>query len=211
MTFAEQAWADAGDDITRILEHPFVRGLADGTLPWATFERYLCDDAHYLDRYARVLSLLAAKAPVIADVGVLAEFAAGAAVAERALHEGRLGDAIASSTPSPTCDAYTGFLWSRATSASAAVGLAAVLPCFTVYAEVGRRLQERQRDDHPYRDWIETYADPSFADASRRCEALADRWAAGDPSSVPAMREAYARAVRYEWRFWDTAWRDAVL
>lgn len=211
MSFAEHAWNDAQADVARILDHPFVRGLADGTLPWQTFERYLCDDAHYLDRYARVLAVLAAKAPAIADVGTVAEFAAGAAVAERALHEGQLGEAIASSTPSPTCDAYTGFLWSRAVTAAPGVGLAAVLPCFTVYAEVGRRLQEWQRDDHPYRDWIETYADPSFADASRRCEALADRWAAADPSAVPAMREAYARAVRYEWQFWDAAWRNAVL
>ncbi|WP_293780925.1 TenA family protein [uncultured Aeromicrobium sp.] len=207
MSFSAQAWEAAQDDIVRILELPFLRDLADGTLPRKTFERYLCDDAHYLDRYARVLAILAAKAPTIGDVGTLAEFAAGAAVSERALHEGRLREAIASSTPSPTCDAYTGFLWSRAMTAAPAVGLAAVLPCFTVYAEVGRRLQRWQRADHPYRDWLETYADPSFADASRACEALADRWAAADPSAVPAMREAYARAVRYEWQFWDAAWR----
>ncbi|RLV56904.1 thiaminase II [Aeromicrobium phragmitis] len=208
MSFSSEAWDAAHDGFDRIIEHPFLVGLADGTLPWPVFERYLCDDAHYLDRYARVLALLAAKAPTIADVGTMAEFAAGAAVAERALHEGQLGEAITASAPSSTCDAYTGFLWSTATTAPAAVGLAAVLPCFKVYAEVGQRLHQAQRDDHPYREWIATYADPSFADATRRCEDLADRWAVADPAALSAMHEAYARAVDYEWRFWDTAWHD---
>ncbi|TSD65485.1 TenA family protein [Aeromicrobium piscarium] len=207
MSFSERAWHEVADVVAQIMDHPFVRGLADGTLPSATFERYLRDDAHYLDRYGRVLATLAARAPMTADVGAMAEFAAGAAVAERELHETVVGTALATSPPSAACDAYTGFLISTATRQPASVGLAAVLPCFRVYAHVGETLAAAAHPDHPYLPWLEQYGDPGFAEATRRCEAIADRWAELDPSTIPDMHDAYSRATRYELAFWESAWR----
>lgn len=207
MSFSERAWGGVADVVAQIMDHPFVLGLADGTLPSATFERYLRDDAHYLDRYGRVLATLAARAPTTADVGAMAEFAAGAAVAERELHETVVGTALAASPPSATCDAYTGFLISTAAQQPASVGLAAVLPCFRVYAHVGEMLAAAAHADHPYLLWLEQYGDPGFAEATQRCEAIADRWADLDPSTVPAMHDAYGRATRYELAFWESAWR----
>ncbi|OUZ11352.1 hypothetical protein BHE97_05820 [Aeromicrobium sp. PE09-221] len=207
MSFSERAWVEAADVVAQIMDHPFVLGLADGTLPSETFERYLCDDAHYLDRYGRVLAMLAVRAPTTADVGAMAEFAAGAAVAERELHETVIGTTLAGSLPSATCDAYTGFLFAAATQRPVSVGLAAVLPCFRVYAHVGESLAAAAHADHPYRSWLEQYGDPGFAEATRRCEAIADRWAELDPSTIPAMHQAYGRATRYELAFWEAAWR----
>lgn len=206
MGFSERAWHEVDDIVRQIMEHPFLVGLADGTLPATIFERYLRDDAHYLDRYGRVLAALAVRAPTTADVGALAGFASGAAVAERELHESLVGSALEASSPSATCEAYTGFLISAATQRPVAVGLAAVLPCFRVYAHVGETLVAASHPDHPYRPWLEQYGDPDFAEATRRCEAIADRWAGLDPSSIPAMHEAYRRATRYELAFWETAW-----
>ena len=41
-------WQQSGDIAQRILEHPFVRGLADGTLDRDVFRRYLAQDAFFL-------------------------------------------------------------------------------------------------------------------------------------------------------------------
>ncbi|MFI5427997.1 hypothetical protein [Aeromicrobium sp. UC242_57] len=112
--------------------------------------------------------------------------------------------------PSPTCVAYTGFLESAATTRSFEVGLAAVLPCFRVYAEVGRHvLARRPSGEHPYAAWIDTYAAPEFDAAVRRAEAYLDQVAAagGASSDLVELESAYRRATRFEWMFWDAAWR----
>jgi thiaminase len=73
-----------------------------------------------------------------------------------------------------------------------------------VYAEVGSAIQARRlQGAHPYGAWIDTYAAPEFEAEVRRVEAYAGELVA-DRS---AMLEAYAVATRFEWMFWDAAWR----
>lgn len=89
------------------------------------------------------------------------------------------------------------------------VEAAAVLPCFVVYQRVGEHIHARQQGaDNPYRRWIETYADPSFAEAAalatRICDELAD--AAGEETRQ-RMTELFVRCTRMEWLFWESAWR----
>lgn len=210
MSFSEQAWRSVAPWFDAICEHPFLVGLTDGSLPEDAFIRYLVDDAHYLDRYARVLAQLAVCAPDPAGVELLAGSAVAAIAAERELHRGFLAprgldpdaDEVVEATPS--CTAYTGFLESSASRHCFDIGLAAVLPCFRVYAEVGRHILSRRADGHhPYAAWIDTYAAPEFDEAVRRMEAYVDSVAV----DLPAMLRAYVQATRFEWMFWDAAWR----
>src|SRR5918996_309842 len=59
-----------------VVAHPFLRGVADGTLAPEVFRTYLIQDAHYLRDYARALAVVAAKAPTAAATEVLARHAA---------------------------------------------------------------------------------------------------------------------------------------
>lgn len=208
MSTAQRAWEAVRDQHAEILVHPFVTGLRDATLPADAFVRYLVDDAHYLERYARVLATLAARAPDTAGLALLARSAAGAVEAERALHTGELterGVVLVGTEPSLTCRAYTGFLAETAAREPFAVGLAAVVPCFRVYAEVGRAVHAgRATGPHPYAAWIDTYADPAFDAAVADVEAYLDAVA---PQPDRAVLDAYATATRFEWLFWDEAWR----
>ena len=206
---AERAWREVAPWFDAIVAHPFVVGLRDGTLPEEVFARYLVDDAHYLDRYARVLALLATRATDPDDVALLAASASGAVAAERALHtdwlagRGLVPDGPDAAEPTPTCRAYTGVLLEQAATASFDVGVAAVLPCFRVYAEVGRSIAATTRPEHPYAAWVATYADPVFDAAVTRAEACLDR-VVRDEDAVVA---AYVTSTRFEWMFWDAAWR----
>lgn len=212
--FSDLAWRSVADWFTAITSHPFLVELADGSLPEPVFARYLLDDAHYLTGYSAALAALSARAGDPDGRALLARSAAGAIEAERQVHRSYLlprgiePDAPGTIGATPTCSAYVDGLRAAAALEPLGVGMAAVLPCFRVYAEVGAWIVERAAPDHPYRSWIETYADPAFADAVRSAEAFTDRLAAiaGD-AERSAMLAAYVRSTRFEWMFWDAAWR----
>jgi len=207
---SQECWQSVGDWFDAICRHEFIAGLVDGSLPEDVFVRYLVDDAHYLDRYARVLAVLASRAPAVVGTELLAGSAVGAVAAERELHRAYLAprgldpDTTVVPEASPTCVAYTGSLEAAAHSAPFDVALAAVLPCFRVYAEVGRYvLARRPSGDHPYGAWIDTYAAPEFDEAVGRAEAYLD----AVTTDAAAVQHAYRRSTRFEWMFWDSAWR----
>ena len=86
--------------------------------------------------------------------------------------------------------------------------IAAILPCFWVYWDVGTAIDRTAAADNPYRAWIDTYADEGFGESVRRVIGLTDRAAdAGSAGTRDAMTEAFVASTRYEWMFWDAAYR----
>ena len=164
MSLRERLWATMAPTYAAILNHPFLAGLADGTLDRDRFAYYVTQDAIYLGDYARALAVVGAKAPEPRQVAIFARHAAGAVDVERALHDTLLAELgldpseVASAEPAPTTRAYTSYLMATAYGGSFADGVAAVLPCYWVYAEVGRALVEQGSPDPRYQRWIETYA-----------------------------------------------------
>jgi thiaminase (transcriptional activator TenA) len=198
----------------RIRDMPFNAELAAGTLSRDRFRFYILQDALYLVDFARALAIAGARAPDADAVARFAKCAEGAIVVERALHEGffalyGLGrDEVASSEPSPTCQAYTSFLLAAACTEAYEVLIAALLPCFTVYREVGLAISSRAAGANPYRAWVDAYADPAFGATVDAVNAIVDR-AAAEASAAQrrAMLRAFVRSTQYEWMFWDSAYR----
>jgi thiaminase/transcriptional activator TenA len=86
--------------------------------------------------------------------------------------------------------------------------LGALLPCFWIYAEVGRDIHARARAANPYQAWIDTYAGEEFHAAVRAMIAATDEAAAEvSPSLRARMHAAFTRATQLEWMFWDSAFR----
>lgn len=217
MGFSSDAWDRTKPWYDAILAHPFVRELGDGTLDREVFLRYMVDDAHYLNRYSRALATTAARWPEPLGAASIARFAAGAVDAERLLHASLLEEAgmnVAESgtEPTPTCLTYVNTLQADASLATAPVALAGLLPCFRIYAEVGQHFADvlTARPDHPYAPWLAMYGDPVFAEDTRRAEQLADEQAGTDPGQLEQMHDAYARAARFEWMFWDASYRGEI-
>jgi thiaminase/transcriptional activator TenA len=159
------------------------------------------------------LSIAAAKAPGTAALEFFARSAQTAVAVERRLHERYLGEfgvdpaALAAREPSPDCLAYTSFLLALAHQEPWEVLVAALLPCFYIYWEVGCRIAREAASDNPYRAWIDTYADPRFGDAVAEAVAIANQAAAGVTAATRTrMLAAYRRATQYEWLFWDGAY-----
>lgn len=208
MSFTERLWARIAPIRAAIDELPFLGALADGSLPRERFDHYLRQDALYLGQYARVLARVASLADDLDELVFWAERARDSIVVERALHA-RHVDVMADAVASPSCAAYTSFLLAQSRG-EYGVAATSVLPCFWIYQDVGERILAAAGDltNHPYGDWIGTYADPAFAEQTLRVRAIVDRVAEqGDGSLRGRMASAGEQAGRYEWMFWDAAWR----
>ena len=115
---------------------------------------------------------------------------------------------MANSKPSPSCHHYAAFLLATAFREPLPVLLAATLPCFWVYREIGRHILATARSDNPFHAWIETYGGEAFSAAVDRMIATTDRAAErAGPATIDAMHRAYGRASQLEWIFWDAAYR----
>ncbi len=193
---------------------PFNAELAAGTLGRERFQHYITQDALYLGQFSRALAIAAAKAPDAGTLQAFAQSALGAVAVEHALHEHYLrvfgveSAALATAEPAPDCLAYTSFLLATAYHDPWEVLVAALLPCFWIYWDVGCDIAGRAAPDNPYRAWIDTYADPRFGEAVRRVVATADRAADSTTAAERArMLAAFTRASQYEWLFWDGAYQ----
>ncbi|MEU3493111.1 thiaminase II [Kitasatospora cineracea] len=212
MKLTDELWAAAEPTYRRILDHPFLLGLADGTLPRAAFRHFVVQDSHYLRDYARALAVCAAKAPGEDEVLAFCNDAVGAIAAEQEMH-GEFtaalgGPADGDEAVLPTTRAYTSYLLATAYGGSFAEALGAVLPCYWIYARVGEELARRSSPEPLYAKWIAAYGDEGFQSVVRRVLDLTDRIGA-ELSAAERRRvvEHFTTTSRYEWMFWDAAWR----
>ena len=213
-TWTDSLWAEGSASYQAILEHPFLRGLTSGSLDPERFAYYVAQDAHYLRDYARALAVVGAKAPTHAAAGMFARHAADTVDVEIALHQTLLPEfgldpAGLDAVPvSPTTLGYTSYLLATAHGGSFAEGLAAVLPCYWIYARVGAALLDQGSPDQRYQRWIDAYAGEDFASTVTEVLTFADSVGTDLGAADDARaRRHFAITSRYEWMFWDAAWR----
>jgi thiaminase/transcriptional activator TenA len=186
--------------------HPFVRGLGDGSLPQASFSRYVAQDAFYLGAFARSYALAAARCRNLEDFAIFHELMGGA-MSEIETHRkyaAELDIPLEGVRPYPETLAYTRFLLGLAWTAGVAEILAAMTPCMSLYAHLGSELSRGGVPEHRYRRWIETYSSEEFATLRDRVEALLDRHA----TDTASVREAYIYAMTCERDFFSAALRE---
>jgi thiaminase/transcriptional activator TenA len=210
VAFSDELRESAADVYAAIRAHPFLTGLTDGTLPHAAFGHFVAQDRHYLRGYARALAVLAARAPTEDDTTLFAQHAAGAIAAEQEMHAA-LSDALALDLDTPTAPttlAYTSYLLATCHGGSFAEGLGAVLPCYWIYARVGEALLAESSPDPLYARWIAMYGGEEFQSVVEAAVRVMDR-VAGElgPAERARVLEHHRTTARYEWMFWDGAWR----
>src|SRR5205823_1110341 len=214
MSFTRELWAAMTPIYAAILRHPFLTGLTDGTLPRESFIFYAVQDALYLREFARSLALAAARAPEDDWIIMFSDHAANALRVERSLHESFFKDfglapAEVAATPlAPTNVAYTSYLLAVAYGAPYHEALAAVLPCYWIYWEVGRELERAGSPDPLYTRWIATYASDEFGDVVRAVIDATNRVAVRlSAAERHAMIRHFVTTSRYEWMFWEMGYR----
>ena len=215
MQFSVRAWQNIENIYQTILEMPFIEELKTGSLDKQIFQQYMIQDGIYLGEFARVLAIISAKAPQPDMQLQFANSVREAIVVERMLHESffaefgiNVEDAL-SVDPTPTCLNYTNFLLATAFQYSFPIAVAAVLPCFWIYLEVGKHIyQTATTKANPYQKWIDTYVDADFEASVNYVISVADKAAATvSANELKLMSRVFYRASQFEWMFWDSAYR----
>jgi thiaminase (transcriptional activator TenA) len=195
-------------------EHPFLRGIADGTLALERFSFYIRQDYLFLIEYARVLALGAARSPDLATMTRFCELTTEILTTEMDLHRsfaaavGISAAELEAESPTPTKQGYADFLVRTAAQGDFAELTAALLPCMWGYAELGQGLAGRGRSpDDRYARWVDTYASAGFGELADWCRALVDRLGATlAEGGRGRLERAFLTSSRYELAFWEMAW-----
>src|SRR5262245_17165236 len=199
------------------LLHPFLLGLGYGSLPEANFKFYILQDALFLFDLAKLFALAATKATDIETIAYLSKLQVDTLHVERALHQEyakrwQMTEAeMASVAIAPTNYAYTRHLRSIAQVGSLAETLVAALPCAWIYCEVGVYFARRgpPAAGHPYKNWLALYGSPEFAEVARWMREVIDRTTLDAGAIERArMEQDFVVSSRYEWLFWEMAWRE---
>jgi thiaminase/transcriptional activator TenA len=207
MSLAKTLWEDNHDLAAAALGHPFVRGIAAGTLPHDDFAGYIAQDAFFLESFARAYALAIAHSPDRAGLEAFADLLAGVRE-ELKLHAAyaRKWDIdLSAVAPTRATAAYTDFLLATASLGGIGPTCAAMTPCMRLYAYLGQQLANGPVQGQ-YAEWVDTYADASFDALATRLEDLLDSYARdSEPTKV---RATYRRAMQLEVDFFDAAWNQ---
>jgi thiaminase/transcriptional activator TenA len=198
----------------KIIVHPYLRELRDGTLPLETFAFYVQQDWLYLLERAKAFEVIARRSTNPQLSLRLQQFAvARAQMLEQHFHRRHAAE-LGLDLDNITWEmneanwAYTNHQYAAAHNDTTAESLAAILPCGTIYQWVGQQLGGAKSPHPIYADWIAFYSSPTI---NQVVKDLVDAYniAASEagPEVLARCERNYLISSRYEWWFWDAAYR----
>ena len=214
--FTDRLYLSAAPIWKKCMEHPFVKGIGDGSLPLEKFRYFMLQDYVYLYDYARVFALGTVKAK---DPALMREFARNVNEVlhgEMEIHRAymkRLGipeEQAETVKPALPNLSYTSYMIAEAQAGTVADIVAAILSCSWRYADIGLSLAEIPgAADHPFfGEWIQGYAGEEYQKTNRSLIELMNRLSEGLPEDQKAhLEEIFVNCSLYELGFWDMAWQ----
>jgi thiaminase (transcriptional activator TenA) len=202
------------------IDHPFVRGIADGTLPETSFRHYLIQDYLFLIQFARAYGLAVYKSQNLDEIREAAESIRVISDVEMRLHVDFCRDWGVKEEDMQCADeaedtmAYTRYVLERGLSGDLLDLHVALAPCMFGYAVIGKNLMaspDTILSDNPYRPWIEMYASDEYQEVmvsgSKKLDKLFES-RAGE-GRMPDLIKTFRQATRLEIRFWQMG-MDAI-
>lgn len=197
------------------LNHPFVTGIGDGTLPAEKFQFFMLQDYLYLFDYARVFALGVVKARTPELMRTFAKNVDAILDGEMKIHRTymeRLGiteEQVFAVKPALDNLSYTNYMLSVAQAGGVMEIVASILACSWSYAEIGQALAGIPgAAEHPfYGEWIRGYASEEYAATNQALIGLMDDLAAdASEEQIAYLTDVFVNCSRYELGFWDMSW-----
>ncbi len=201
------------------LNHPFVRGIGDGTLDVKKFRHFMLQDYLYLFDYAKVFAVGVTKAKDPELMRIFAKNVDAILNGEMKIHRAymaRLGiteEQVFAVRPALDNLSYTNYMLSVAHAGGPVEIVASILACSWSYEEIGRELAKIPgAAEHPfYGEWIRGYASEDYAATNQALIELMDELA-GDVTEeeFEHLSDIFVNCSRYELGFWDMSWELRV-
>lgn len=196
-------------------DHPFVKGIGDGTLSIEKFRYYMIQDHKYLMQYAKIFALGLLKATEEADMRRYSDLIRATLDTENAVHQAYLSElgvtrAMIDSAPMALNNkSYTDYMIAQAAKGGLPEVAVAALACSWSYKVIGDFLETIPGSKkHPFFGrWISMYTSEGYCKANDQMIELVDRYCSGlDDDALKRLDDILLDCSYYEYQFWDMAW-----
>ena len=187
--------------------HPFVLGLADGTLPDGALQAWVQQDRIFVVEERRVVAALRAHGlPSRLDT-LLADLDRGLVLEAEAFAGTAAEHSFAPEVePWPVCLGYTSYLRCAAYD-GVLEGLTALYAAERAYLDTWTAVAERSPGDSAYHAWIQNWSGEAFrAFVSTLGRDLDELAGAPSPALAHRLGVVFTDAARFELAFWEMCW-----
>jgi thiaminase len=187
--------------------HPFVLGLADGTLPDGTLRAWVQQDRAFVVEERRVVAALRAHGLPSRLDDLLADLDRGLVLEAEAFALAAAEHGVAAEVgPWPVCLGYTAYLRCAAYD-GALEGLTALYAAERAYLDTWTTVARLSPSDSPYHAWIQNWTgEPFRAFVSALGRGLDELAGAPSPALARRLGVLFTGAARFELAFWEMCW-----
>jgi thiaminase len=187
--------------------HPFVLGLAEGTLPDGALQAWVQQDRVFVVEERRVVAALRAHGLPSRLDDLLADLDRSLVVEAEAFAQAAAEHGVApDAEPWPVCLGYTSYLLCAAFDGTLE-GLTALYAAERAYLDTWTAVAERSPADSAYHAWVQNWSGEAFrAFVTALGRDLDQLVAAPSPALAQRLGMIFTRAARFELAFWEMCW-----
>ena len=214
MGLSDDLRAGVGSIWEKVVTHPFVIEMADGSLNRSTFDIYFDQDYLFLRDWAILLSLATAKAPDFDAARELTAFLHLGLGGEEGLFQeafrerGLSREEVEGLRYLPTTQNYSGYLRTLAYEGTFTEVIATLLAVEWPYLDWAQQAEKAGKNpgNRYYQTWIDVHTSPGMSGFVSWLRSVVDG-SAPTPEQRGKLQGIFLNVLRYEYQFFDMAYR----
>ncbi|MCY6483605.1 thiaminase II [Clostridium aestuarii] len=219
MKFSQCLYENVKEIWNSYYEHPFVKGIGDGTLEVDKFKYYMIQDYLYLLDYAKVYALGVVKADTEEKMQGFSNMVSDTLNGEMKIHRSymkRLGitqEEIENTEISLANISYTHYMLAVSQTGTLAELSVSLLSCMWSYLEIGKYLSKipGSTEHEFYGEWIKGYISKEYEKSTQWVLDLVDELTNGiSEKEIKKLTEIFINTSKYEYMFWDMAYNKGM-
>ncbi|WP_096440010.1 thiaminase II [Alteribacter populi] len=215
MTFSQELRKEADYIFEATYNHPFVKGIAEGTLLKDQLIHYVKQDFEYLNAMIQARALAIGKCTKREDMEMFNTSIGFILNSEIHPHNNFCQVAgvdyadLQGYPLAPTAQHYSKHMLNVAHEGSLGEIIAATLPCPWIYLDIGERIMKEYQPDenHPFYEWISFYGvqtEPRMQAYLDKLDALAEK---ASDEEKERMKDHFMVSCQLEYMFFDMAYK----